>query len=516
MKKTFKIIIILAVIIALVFGGIYAGVSYSNSKKTATVSLASTYGMSDFWGDSISSSGTVASKGAQSVYVSSSDSIDTVNVKAGDKVTAGDLIMTLKSKTQDIAGKTLELEQAQSTLNIYQTKLDKLMNTNPVPDAKYIAHSDDERDIEYVGTRTYTVKEDKWGYKSSGDDASAGKVADRFYNLQGELTSSIYYGADGGTFDEDKFKEAYPEVYAALNGDSWADYFNCQEKKETYTYVKYTFYYDALNGDKVLGADEYDINGNQVSKFTPQSGYTATQLNDEIVSAQAKVKEQELAVRKCQSELDTMVSSANGGAIYAKVTGTVAKQQDRDNINTNKPFMTITATEDFYIEGSIGEFYLDSVNVGDMVTVSSWESGTSAEATITSISDTPDTSGNFYSGSGNSNTSAYTFKASFNQTSGIEIGEAVDISITPTSDASSASSFYLQSNLIRKDAGGSYVMKMNTNNTLEKAYVEIGKNVYNYYTEIKSGITGDDYVAFPYGNGAIEGIKCTIEDSLEG
>lgn len=515
MKKIIKRIIIIVVILAIIVGGIFAGMQYSNSKKTATVSLASNYGMSDYWGDSISSSGTVASQGAQSVYVTSSDSIASINVTEGDLVNEGDVLMTLKSETQDIAGKTLELDQAKATLTIYQNKLNKLMSTQPVPDANYIASSNDERDIEYVGSRIYTLKADNFGYSLSAEGQSAGKVAEKYYDINGDFTAAVYYTPDGGTLDEDKFKEQYKEAYDALNGDSWADYFNCQEQKEIYTYVKYTFYYDSLNGNKILGEDQYDINGNLISKFTPQTGYTATQLNDEIISAKKSVQEQDLAVRKCQSELDTMLSSTNGGVVYAKTTGKVAKLQDKDNININKPFMTITATEDFYIEGSIGEFYLDLVHEGDVATVSSWESGVSTEATITSISDRPDTSGNYYSSSGNTNSSAYVFKASFDQSSGIEIGEAVDISITPTTSEDAGNAFYLQTSLIRKDAGGSYVMKMDENNQLEKVYVKVGKNVYNYYTEIKSGLTADDYVAFPYGNGAVVGMNCTVADYLE-
>ncbi len=515
MKKIINRIIIIVVVIAIAAGLIFAGMQYSNSKKTATVSLASNYGMSDYWGDSISSSGTVASQGAQSVYVTSSESIASINVAEGDLVKEGDLLMTLKSENQDIAGKTLELEHAKATLNIYQNKLNKLMSTQPVPDANYIASSDDERDIEYVGSRIYTLKEDNFGYKLSDEDKSSGKVAEKYYDINGNFTSAVYYTPDGGTLDEENYKKHYEEAYNALNGDSWTDYFNCQENKEIYTYVKYTFYYDSLNGNKILGEDQYDINGNLISKFTPKTGYTATQLNDEIISAQKEVKEQDLTVRKCQSQLDTMLASSNGGGVYAKTTGKVAKLQDKDNININKPFMTITATEDFYIEGSIGEFYLDSINVGDVATVSSWESGASTEATIISISDRPDTSGNYYSSSGNTNSSAYVFKASFDQSSGIDIGEAVDISITPTTNEEDGNAFYLQTSLIRKDAAGSYVMKMNENKQLEKTYVKVGKNVYNYYTQIKSGLTGDDYVAFPYGNGAVEGMNCTTADFLE-
>ena len=34
-------------------------------------------------------------------------------------------------------------------------------------------------------------------------------------------------------------------------------------------------------------------------------------------------------------------------------------------------------------------------------------------------------------------------------------------------------------------------------------------------TEIKKGVTKKDYLAFPYGNGAIEGIRCEKVEDLD-
>ena len=57
-------------------------------------------------------------------------------------------------------------------------------------------------------------------------------------------------------------------------------------------------------------------------------------------------------------------------------------------------------------------------------------------------------------------------------------------------------------------------MKMNSNQVLEKEYVSIGKTLWGYMIEIKDGVSSDDYLAFPYGNGAKEGIKCEIVDDI--
>ena len=57
--------------------------------------------------------------------------------------------------------------------------------------------------------------------------------------------------------------------------------------------------------------------------------------------------------------------------------------------------------------------------------------------------------------------------------------------------------------------------RMNDKNRLEKVYVRIGKSLWGEMLEVKSGLTMDDCLAFPYGNGAIEGIKCKKVESLD-
>ena len=241
------------------------------------------------------------------------------------------------------------------------------------------------------------------------------------------------------------------------------------------------------------------------------SGYTASELSDAITEATADVKSQDLSLRRLKNELETMKSTQSSGTIVSKVSGTITKLQDKDNINYNMPFMVVTGSDEFYIEGAIGEFDFENVNVGDTVSVMSWESGNSCEATIESIDTTPTTDNGFYS-SGNSNVSSYSFRASIDANSGISVGETVDLTID---SGSVESGIYIYSALIREDSSGSYVMKMDASNRLQKQYVSVGKNLYGYYTEIKDGVTMDDYLAFPYGNGSIEGIQCEIVDSLE-
>jgi hypothetical protein len=67
---------------------------------------------------------------------------------------------------------------------------------------------------------------------------------------------------------------------------------------------------------------------------------------------------------------------------------------------------------------------------------------------------------------------------------------------------------------IRQDSGGSYIMK-DENGRLKMQYVKTGKTYYGYATEIKEGVTMDDSITFPYGDGGQEGAAAEMADSPE-
>nr|MCR4694788.1 hypothetical protein [Pseudobutyrivibrio sp.] len=243
----------------------------------------------------------------------------------------------------------------------------------------------------------------------------------------------------------------------------------------------------------------------------PPTGPTAKELAEQIEDAKSELKRKELAVRIGQSKLEEMENTDTSGNIKATVSGTITNLQSPDNYNSTKPFFIVTATDEYYISALIGEFYLDSINVGDVVDIMSWETGLSAQATIVSVSDSPSDDGNYYGG-GNSNSSSYEFKASFDKSSGIEIGSTVDVTINPSGQASS--SLYIPSQFVREDSSGTYVMRKNDKNKLEKVYFSAGKTLWGSMIEVKDGVSINDYLAFPYGNGAIEGIECKEVESL--
>lgn len=514
MKKIIKPLIVLVVIVGLVAGGLYGYFRYNQGKKVVEVVSLNLYGMDGFWGDSIESNGTVTSEKSQSSYVSSGTEILSVNFAEGDHVNEGDVLYTVKKESQNIRGKELEVEKARQTYTASVNRLERLENTTPIPE--HIGSQADTRDITYIPEKLYTVKEGCTFTVGENTYNSGYHVFSIEYDTSGEEIGRFYYPNDKiYPFDEEKDKDKIEAVKEELGKiEDLTTVFDVYEEPISTEITVGTFYYDTSNG-QIIGHEGIGPHGEIREEYIQPVGYTPTQLEEALETTRKDLAHADLDLRIKQNQLDEMVNTNENGEIIAKVSGTVSKVQSADNYNSTQPFMIVSATDEYFISGTIGEFYLDSVHVGDTVSVMSWDNGMTADAVITEISENPTTDNNnyYYMGGGNTNVSNYSFKASFDRSSGIEIGAAVDITITP--EGQDEGGLYIPNFFIRKDSGGNYVMRMNEKNKLEKVYIRIGKSLWGEMIEVKSGLTMDDSLAFPYGNGAIEGIKCKSVDSFE-
>ena len=88
----------------------------------------------------------------------------------------------------------------------------------------------------------------------------------------------------------------------------------------------------------------------------------------------------------------------------------------------------------------------------------------------------------------------------------LQEGENVSISYQAVSD-SDGSSLYLENMYVRTENGKSYVMARGEDGKLEQRWVQTGKVVWDSYTQIRGGLTQEDYVAFPYGRDVVSGAK---------
>ena len=164
--------------------------------------------------------------------------------------------------------------------------------------------------------------------------------------------------------------------------------------------------------------------------------------------------------------------------------------------------MEVSGGGGYYVSGVVSELDLENMKIGDTVQISSWMTGVSCEGTIVSVEDYPASQSGW--SNGNQNVSYYPFKAFVSEDANLQPNDYVDISYR---SGGSNNAWYLESMFIRVDNGKSYVYVRGENGLLEKRDVVTGADLWGSYTEIRGGLTQDDYVAFPYGQDVVEGAK---------
>ncbi|MDO4615646.1 MAG: biotin/lipoyl-binding protein [Lachnospiraceae bacterium] len=244
-----------------------------------------------------------------------------------------------------------------------------------------------------------------------------------------------------------------------------------------------------------------------VNLLTGDLSYTKDELANAKTEMRDTLRDLELSAREADLKIASAEKALEDGEVRAQMDGVVKKVGDPEKPAADGgAFLTVTGVSGSYIRGYLPELMLDDVQSGDSVLVTSYQSGNVFTATISSVSDYPDTSRRDYN---NSNSSLYPFTA-YADESGVSLqnGDWVQISTMDT-DLSESGELYLWKAFIREENGQHYVWIRNEDGTLKKQNVVTGVLAGEGY-QILSGVTMDDYVAFPYGKGLRDGAKTRI------
>ena len=244
-------------------------------------------------------------------------------------------------------------------------------------------------------------------------------------------------------------------------------------------------------------------------------GMTASELVRAIHAKESEVREYDIDVRRKQLELSELQTQLADGVVYAKRSGVIKGLKDMNNVPTDgTPFLTVAGGTGTEIKGSISELLLATIQKGTKVSVTSYETGSIYEAVVTHIDNFPTNSGEGFYG-GNPNVSMYGFTAYIEKGDDLKQGSYLALSLQQ--ENTDTSSIYLSNAFIRDEHGQKYVMK-DVDGKLVKTYIKTGKVYFNMSTEVLSGLSDTDYIAFPYGDGAIEGTRTQIgmEDNMYG
>jgi len=242
----------------------------------------------------------------------------------------------------------------------------------------------------------------------------------------------------------------------------------------------------------------------------PGSGYTAAQLAQMRAEQEKTIKETKFKIKMAEADYKIMQTEMSDGNVYAEFDGKVVSVLTEDEARTkNQPIIKVSGGGGFYIQGSVSELEKDKMQIGQEVTVNDWNTGMTYTGKIVSMGDFP-TNSDGWNGSGNPNVSYYPFTVFVDETADLQAGMYVNIQY---SSAESENGIYLENPFIRTENGQSYVYVQGASGKLEKRFVTTGKALWGSYTEIRSGLTVDDLIAFPYGKNLKEGAP-TVESDV--
>ena len=226
------------------------------------------------------------------------------------------------------------------------------------------------------------------------------------------------------------------------------------------------------------------------------SGMTAAEIAKLRKEQVKKVKDLAAAAKMTESEYNLMEREFNDGNIRATLDGEVVTLLTEEESKENHtPMMKVSGGGGFYVEGSVSELEKDTLKPGQEVTINDWNTGMTYTGEVQSIGDFPVT-GNGWNGMGNPNASYYPFHVFIDGSADLQEGSYVSVTY---SAAEAENGIYLENPFLRTDDGEPYVYVRGKNGRLEKRLVTTGKSLWGSYTQILSGLTEEDYIAFPYG-----------------
>lgn len=561
MSKKLKKAIIIAACAVGVCGAVWGGLTIARNAQRSDVKVYSVndFCMTDYWGDTSSTSGMVTTDKIQKVFLSSSQTVNKVWVAEGDSVRKGDKLISYDStltqasveqakidydrQDESLTTAKNELEYLKKAKNkeTLKQELDKLTAELDALKKKY----DEDPAHPYDGDAPVTegaIKDYKKTMTVKGADGS-----DQTVNVQ------YYSWLSASRLNDSKVTEILTKL-ATLRAD--------KDHPSVDTYVVLVQRYeDKVGGyvDNTVGlviTETYTagddtavpaVPGSRSVSFSvrsdlPEFEDTERKYDDAaikrlqqkinlanmylensmeqkdlakaIVDKAQEVKEKEVNLRLAKLSLDKKTKELGDGNVYAEFDGTVKAVRNADEAyNNSEAVIELSGGGGYYVTGTLSEMELGSVKVGDTVSISSWMTGAACEGTIVSIDDYPTTSGNSW-GDGNRNVSYYPFKVFVEEDASLQANDYVDIQYQKAGTQEQGSSLYLQSWFIRTDNGKSYVMARNEDGRLEQRWVQTGRDLWGSYTQIRGGLTTDDYLAFPYGRDVVEGAR-TVEAAAD-
>ncbi len=530
-RKTSKRLVILLVVAALVLSAAGAGWYFLSHRALEPVNVFSFQylGMTEFWGDSQESYGPVTTDRIQTVFLSETQTVTEILVAPGDTVKKGDLLIRFDTTLTDIAleRERLKVEKLKLDLENAKDRLKEINKMKPMVIPSYTpSEPEEDKDLGVAISGPYQVST-KTDYDGSTQElamicwlAADTKIDNTLFSYLYDV--SAQYRAENlpqtppESADPTDPTETTESTEPAADPNRFFVVFKVTEKDMS---LGSTRLYQGLQVTRNSGGG-YSFQFFDASSFpdhtlavpeTPDSdypqidfgsGYTASQIAQMRSEQEKLIRDLEFQVKMAEADYQIKLKETDDGCVYAEIDGTVVSLlTPEEAFMMGQPLLKVSGGGGFYVEGAVSELAMDSLQIGQEVTINDWNTGMTYIGTVESIGSLP-VAMDYYTGIGNPNVSYYPFTVFVDGSADLQAGSYVSVIY---SAAAAENGIYLENAFIRTENGKSFVFVMGQDGLLEKRYITVGKSLWGSYTEILEGITAEDFIAFPYGKNVVEG-----------
>ena len=459
MKKSKKIVIISViscVVVASIAGILGAVKSKNQKKKSVKVFAVSELAQGDWDGDNNYMWGNVESTMIQNIYLSANQKVDKVNVKEGQTVKAGDVLIVYDTTAQELALdlKRADVEIARTNVIVAERELEELKEYVP-KEERPVKEPEEEPTTEAPTTEEPTTEAPTTEAPTTEEPTTEAPTT------------------EAPTTEEPTTEEPTTEAPTTEAPE------NNQQQNQN------------QNKD-----DDIDVPDDEEHILTKK------ELEKAIADKEAEIKSLRINYQLMQIDLEIMEYQNSNGEVVALFDGQVTSVLTEDEaLLESKPMVVVSGDSGCTISANIAELSLGKVSLGDSVNIYSYETGMSYTGTVSEITTTPSSEYSY-----DNSESYYPIKITVADATDLRPGMGVDV--TMITEEMESDDFYLPMAFVRKDNGKYYVMRDN-NGVLEKRYITVGKILWGDQIKVYSGVTMDDKIAFPYSKDAVEGVSTT-------
>lgn len=561
-----KFLITLFIIAFLVGGALLGAHIYRANKKNSNP--VDVYGVSNWLGNYYdmeqSLSGTIVLSDEQTVYIERDKIINDIHATPGDAVKVGDVLIEYDTTQEQLKLNSMmaELAVTETNLKLANNQLVKLQNITPIPDDSEIPKTPAELALEAVEEEltnaSASVNEIQFkidAIKPVNDDYYKDYIdavnAYDLVNYKRYIAKKELYEFQGKEMDEEEPTEVATEQSTEGSEEEIVTEATTEELSDESKEAVLSFRYNDLekackDAEKAKNEaqDNYNETNDEYQKLlkqmddakaveteaqkkydeaseaqqkeyeeqleNPTPVYTESELkrairlkNEEIKDLKLSIDNQNLAIKRQQKEISK-------GTVVAELDGIIQSVDiSEESIAGGSPAIVISAEGAYSARVSVDEFSLDEMEIGEEVSILSYDTGSTYYGKVSKKSEAPSNDGYSYY-----EYTASSYPVTIVIEGGEDLSEGMWVEVTRNSDVSwgeKSNEIVLPLAFCKKEKGSYYVMKRE-GDRLKKQYISTGKIYWGQYIVVKSGLKPDDFIAFPYAKDAVEGKVCKEAD----